>query len=101
MIKRAVGFDAPGNATASLCRTLVQSNLDCSSVRSPSTVSDIKYIEAIQRAATRYISIQKFNTSNDAPCLICIYFLTDVKLQIYYMFLNVLKVTVTCPGIIL
>ena len=56
MIKRAVGFNAPVNVTTSLYRTLVRSNLEyCSSVCSPSTVSDTKAIESIQRAATRYI----------------------------------------------
>ena len=56
MIKRAVGFNAPVNVTTSLYRTLVRSNLEyCSSVWSPSTVSDTKAIESIQRAATRYI----------------------------------------------
>ena len=56
MIKRAVGFNAPVNVTTSLYRTLVQSNWEyCSSVWSPSTVSDTKVIESIQRAATRYI----------------------------------------------
>ena len=55
MIKRAVGFNAPVIVTTSLYRTLVRSNLEyCSSVRSPSTVSDTKDIESIQRAATRY-----------------------------------------------
>ena len=39
-----------------LYRTLVRSDLEyCSSVWSPSTVSDTKAIESIQRAATRYI----------------------------------------------
>ena len=56
MIKRAVGFNAPVNVTTSLYRTLVRSNLEyCSSVWSPSTVSDTKAIESIQKAATRYI----------------------------------------------
>ena len=56
MIKRAVGFNAPVDVTTSLYRTLVRSNLEhCSSVWSPSTVSDTKAIESIQRAATRYI----------------------------------------------
>ena len=56
MNKRAVGFIAPVNVTTSLYRTLVRSNLEyCSSVWSPSTVSDTKAIESIQRAATRYI----------------------------------------------
>ena len=56
MIKRAVGFNAPVNVSTSLYRTLVRSNLEyCSSVWSPSTVSDTKAIESIQRAATRYI----------------------------------------------
>ena len=49
MIKPAVGFNAP-------VITLVRSNLEyCSSVWSPSTVSDTKAIKSIQRAATRYI----------------------------------------------
>ena len=49
MIKRAVGFNAPVNVTTSLYRTLVRSNLEyCSSVWSPSTVSDTKAIESIQ-----------------------------------------------------
>ena len=40
----------------SLYRSLVRSNLEyCPSVCSPSTVSDTKAIESIQRAATRYI----------------------------------------------
>ena len=56
MIKRAVGFNAPVNVTTSLYCTLVRSNLEyCSSVWSPSTVSDAKAIESIQRAATRCI----------------------------------------------
>ena len=56
MIKRAVGCNAPVNVTSSLYRTLLQSNLEyCSSAWSPSTVSDTKAIESIQRAATRYI----------------------------------------------
>ena len=56
MIKRAVGFNVPLNITTSLYRTLVRSHLEyCSSVWSPSTVSDTKAIESIQRAATRYI----------------------------------------------
>ena len=56
MIKRAVGFNVPVNVTTSLYRTLVRSNLEyCSSVWSPSIVSDTKVIESIQRAATRYI----------------------------------------------
>ena len=56
MIKRAVGFNVPVNVTTSLYRTLVQINLEyCSSVWSPSTISDTKAIESIQRAATRYI----------------------------------------------
>ena len=49
MIKRAVAFNAPVNVTTSLYRTLVRSNLEyCSSVWSPSTVSDTKAIESIQ-----------------------------------------------------
>ena len=56
MIKLPVCFNAPAHATTSLYRTLVQSNLEyCSSVWSPSTVSDTEAIESIQRAATRYI----------------------------------------------
>ena len=49
-------FNAPVNVTTSLYCTLVRSNLEyCSSVWSPSTVSDTKAIKSIQRAATRYI----------------------------------------------
>ena len=56
MIKLPVGFNAPAHVTTSLYRTLVQNNLEyCSSVWSPSTVSDTEAIESIQRAATRYI----------------------------------------------
>ena len=56
MIKRAVGFNARVNVTTSLYRTLVRSNLEyCSSVWSPSTVSDTIAIESIQRAASRYV----------------------------------------------
>ena len=75
MIKRAVGFNAPANVTTSLYRTLVRSILEyCSGVWSPSTVSDTKAIESIQRAATRYfLIIRKLNTTNDAPCFICIH----------------------------
>ena len=103
MIKRAVGFNAPVNVTNSLYRTLVRSNLEyCSSVCSPSTVSETKAIESIQRAATRYIfNYPELNTTNDAQCFICIHYLTDARLQICYMFLNVLKDTITYPGIII
>ena len=56
MIKRAVGFNAPVNVTNYLYRTLVRSNLEyCSRVWFPSTVSDTKAFESIQRAATHYI----------------------------------------------
>ena len=56
MIKRAAGFNIPVDVTTSMYRTLVRSNLEyCSSVWSPSTISDTKAIESIQRAATRYI----------------------------------------------
>ena len=101
MIKRAVCFNAPVNVTTSLYRTLVRSNLEyCSRVWCPSMISDTKAIESIQRAATRYILIiRKLNTSNNAPCFICIHYLTDGKLQICYMFLNVLKDTMTYHGI--
>ena len=44
MIKRAVGFNAPVNVTTSLYRNLEY----CSSVWSPSTVSDTKAIKSIQ-----------------------------------------------------
>ena len=65
MIKRAVGFNAPVNVTTFLYRTLVRSNLEyCSSVWSPSTVSDTKAIESIQRAAI-FLIIRKLNTTND------------------------------------
>ena len=54
MIKRAVGFNVPVNVTTSLYRTLVCSNLEyCSNMWSPSTVSNTKAFESIQRAATR------------------------------------------------
>ena len=47
---------AIGRSPTSLYHTLVRSNLEyCSSVWSPSTVSDTKVIESIQSAATRYI----------------------------------------------
>ena len=56
MINRVARFNAPVNVTRSLYRTLLRSNIEYySSVWYPSTVSDVKAIESIQRAATRYI----------------------------------------------
>ena len=53
MIERTIGFNFPANGTTSHIGTLIQSNLEyCSSVWSSSTVSDVKAIESIQRAAT-------------------------------------------------
>ena len=106
MIKRAVGFNAPVNVTTSLYLTLVRSNLEyCSSVWSPSTVSDIKAIKSMQRPAlcilVIFLIILKLNTTNDAPCFICIHHLTDVKMQICYMFLNILQFNMTYPNIII
>ena len=95
MIKRAVGFNAPVNVTTSLYRTLVRSNLEyCSSVWSPSTVSDTKAIESLQLLVI-FLIIRELNTTNDVLCLICTHYLIDARLQICYMFLNVLKDTMT------
>ena len=66
MIKRAVAFNAPVNATTFLYLTLAQSNLEfCSNMWSPSTVSDITAIESIQRPVTSYILSypEKLNTA--------------------------------------
>ena len=97
MIKRAVDFIAPVDVTNSLYGTLVRSNLEyCSSVWSP-------VLFQIQRLLSQYreqllvifLIIRKLNTTNDALCLICTHYLIDARLQICYMFLNVLKDTMT------
>ena len=109
IIKRTVGFNVPVNVTTSLClvrntlcRALIRSNLEyCSSVWSPGTTSDVKTIESIQRAATRcipnYLEIQYEQRDT---ILHFIHYRTDVKFQIWYIFLIVLNVTMTYPGII-
>ena len=69
------------NVTTSLYHTLVRSNLEyCPSVWSPSTVSDTKAIESIQRAATRYI-LNYPEIKYDQRCNM-LHFLTNTRLQI-------------------
>ena len=100
MNKRAVGFNALINVTTSLYRTLVRSNLEIV------LVCGLPVRFQIQRLLSQYrqlllvifLIIRKLNTTNDAPCLICIHYHTDAKLQICYMFLNVLEDTMRYPG---
>ena len=103
MIKRAVGFNAPVNVTTSLYRTLIRSNFEyCSSAWSLSTVSDTRLLSQYrEQLLVILLIIRILKTTNDALCLICTHYLIDARLQIFYMFLNVLKDTMTYPGIII
>ena len=83
-----------------LYRTLVRSNLAyCSNVWSPSTVSDIKAIETIQRAASRYIP-NYLEIKYEQQCTMLHLHPLSYRRDIADMFLNVIKVTITYPGII-
>jgi len=56
MIKRSVGYNAPVNVKLQLYKTLGRCNLEYSSqVWSPHNKNDIKGIESVQRAMSRYI----------------------------------------------
>ena len=102
MIKRAVGFNVHVNVTTSLYRTLVRSNSIVLVCGPPVRLQ-------IQRLLSQYreqllvivLIIRKLNKTNDALCFICTHYLTDARLQICYMFLNVLKDTMTYTGIII
>ena len=56
MIKRTVGYHAPRNVTLKLYTAITRSQIEyCSPVWSPYLNCDIKKIESVQRAMTRYI----------------------------------------------
>jgi hypothetical protein len=56
MIKRSVGYSAPVSVTCQLYNTLARCNLEyCSSVWSPHYARDVRAIESVQRAMTKYI----------------------------------------------
>ena len=100
MIKRAVCFNASVNVTISLYRTLVRSNLEyCSSVWSPSTVSDTKATESIQRAATRYI-LNYPEIKYDQRCTMLRLHPLSYRRESTDL-LYVFKCTMTYPGIII
>ena len=71
-----------------LYRTLVRSSLEYrSSVWSPGKISDTKYFESIQRAATRYI-LNYPEIEYEQRCTMPHLHPSSCKLQICFMFLN-------------